>query len=318
LAHASKPDAHEPVSELRKHYFLESYVLISPRRNLRPDSFAKNNLPHLIPSDNCPFDHLDGPGIWEYPRGGGWRVKVIPNKYPALTADNPKAYGVQEVIINTPRHDIEFSDLSVADIVEVFTAYRQRISELSKLEGIRYVLVFKNDGPVAGASVAHPHCQVFALPVIPRKLIMEADALNHYTQHKGTCAHCDLIGWEISQKVRVVAEDKHFIAIAPYASSHAFEVWLLPHRHINKLAELHANEVYSLATILKKITARLDSATISFNYFLQESLDGQDHHFHIKVEPRTTKFGGAELAVGIEINPMPPESAALWYNGRLQ
>lgn len=317
MAHPVKTNSRPSSSELRKHYFLDSYVIIAPSRNLRPDSFGHAAEPHKIPSDHCPFDHNTEPSLWQFPRGHDWRVKVLRNAFPALSTDNPKAYGTQELVINTPEHNLEFSDLPIAHILEIFTAYRARITELSKLAGIRYVLVFKNDGPVAGASIAHAHCQIFALPIVPPKIARESDALNHYWDSKNTCAYCDVILWETSEKVRVIAEDKSFVAIAPYASSHALEAWLIPRRHVNKFSELHANELHSLATILKKITARLDASTISFNYILQESLDNQDHHFVLKIEPRTTKHAGAELGTGVEINPVAPEYAALWYQGKI-
>jgi UDPglucose--hexose-1-phosphate uridylyltransferase len=306
-----------PAAEIRKHYFRESYVIIAPKRSLRPDSFTRTSEPHKVPVEHCPFDNNTEHGIWQFPRGANWRVKVVRNAFPALSPDNPKSFGVQEVIINTPDHFTEFSDLPVSGIIEVFAAYRQRLSELSKLDGIRYVLIFKNDGPVAGASIAHAHCQIYALPIVPPKIIAESDALNHYWDSHNTCAYCDVISWETSQKVRIIAEDKHFLAISPYASSHAFETWLMPRRHLSKFGDLRADEIHSLATIMKKITAKLDSALISFNYLLQESLDNQDHHFVLKVEPRTTKFAGAELGTGVEINPVTPEYATLWYQNKI-
>jgi len=317
VARPAKTNPAARTAELRKHYFLDSYVIIAPGRNLRPDLFSHGAEPHNAPNDHCPFDHNQEPSIWQYPRGANWRVKVVRNAFPALSTDNPKAFGAQEVIINTPDHNLEFSDLSVTEITEIFTAYRQRITELSKLDGIRYVLIFKNDGPIAGASIAHAHCQIFALPIVPPKIARESDALNHYWDQKNTCAYCDIIEWESSQKVRLIAEDKSFMAIAPYASSHALEAWLVPRRHVSKFAELNATELHSLATMMKKITARLDASTISFNYLLQESLDNQDHHFVLKVEPRTTKYAGAEIGTGVEINPVTPEYTALWYQGKL-
>ena len=304
-------------AELRKHYFLDSYVIIAPGRNLRPDLFSHAAEPHKVPSEHCPFDHNSEPAIWQFPRGADWRVKVVQNAFPALSIDNPKAFGKQEVIINTPNHNQEFSELDVSEITELFTAYRHRLRELSKLEGIRYVLIFKNDGPVAGASIAHAHCQIFALPIVPPKIARESDALNHYWDQKNSCAYCDAVEWETNQKVRIISQDKNFLAIAPYASSHALEAWLIPRRHVSKFGELSATELHSLATIMKSIAARLDTSMISFNYILQESLDNQDHHFVIKVEPRTSKYAGAEIGTGVEINPVAPEYAALWYQGKI-
>lgn len=317
MAASAKPKSQPNLAQMRKHYFLDSYVIIAPGRALRPDSFTKAAEPHIVPSDHCPFDHNTEPGIWQTPRGADWRVKVVRNAFPALSPTNPEAFGIQEVIINTPDHQTEFSSLPVSQIMEIFAAYRHRLIELTKLDGIRYVLIFKNDGPVAGASVAHAHCQIFALPIVPPKIAHESDSLNHYWDQHDTCAYCDIIAWETNQKVRVIAEDKNFIAIAPYASSHALEAWLIPRRHLSKFAEIAGTELHSLATIMKKLTARLDASTISFNYLLQESLDNQDHHFVLKIEPRTNKYAGAELGTGVVINPVAPEAAVLWYQGKL-
>lgn len=306
----------KPNSEIRKHYFLDQYVVIAPKRNLRPESFSHAAEPHKVPDSSCHFCNNHETGVWQKPKGANWDVKVIRNAFPALSIDNPKAFGIQEVVINTPSHQTEFSELDLNQILVVFEAYRNRLAKLKLTEGIRYVLIFKNDGPMAGASVAHAHCQIFGLPLVPPKIEQEADALNHYWDQHESCAYCDIIVWETQHKSRIIAADKHFIAISPYAASYAFEAWLIPQRHVAKFTELNQSELHSLAVLLKNITARLDSYTMSFNYFLQESLINQNHHFVLKVEPRTTKWAGAELGTGVIINPVAPEYAALWYQGK--
>jgi UDPglucose--hexose-1-phosphate uridylyltransferase len=304
-------------SEIRRHYFLKNYVIIAPDRNLRPDSFSHTGEPHKIPDAKCHFCSNTERSVWQFPKGKEWHVKVVPNTYPALSENNPRAFGVQEVVINTPDHDLEFSELSIDEIEGVFAAYRSRIKHLRELESIRYVLVFKNDGPVAGASIAHAHCQIFGLPLVPPQIEAEADALNHYWDDKDSCAYCDILKWEEGNKVRIIFEDKNFIALSPYAARFAFEVWLIPRRHETSFTNLQVSELSSLAVIMKKITAKLDNEEISFNYFLQESLANQNHHFVIKLEPRTTKWAGAELGTGVIINPVTPEYAALWYQGKI-
>ena len=107
------------------------------------------------------------------------------------------------------------------------------------------------------------------------------------------------------------------MALSPYAAEYTYEAWLVPRRHESEFANLTGSELHSLAVILKKITSTLDSKVISFNYFLQESLPNQNHHFVLKVEPRTTKWAGAELGTGVIINPVTPEYAALWYQGKV-
>jgi UDPglucose--hexose-1-phosphate uridylyltransferase len=309
-----KPAANE--SEIRRHYYRDRFVIIAPKRGLRPDSFSHPAEAHKVPNAHCPFCANAEPALYALPSRAHWQVKVIANAFPALALDNPQAFGTQEVVINTPDHDLEFSELPVSHIEQIFGAYRQRLTALKAIDGIRYVLVFKNDGPMAGASVAHAHCQILALPMIPPHIEAESDALSHYQNEHDSCALCDVIVWEQQQRVRVIFEDKHMVAVSPYAASHGFEVWILPRRHTRLFTDLNASEQHSLAVILKKITARLDTASMSFNYFLQESTPHQDHHFLIKVEPRTAKWAGAEMGTGVIINPVPPEYAALWYQGR--
>jgi UDPglucose--hexose-1-phosphate uridylyltransferase len=313
----SNQDEPQSNSEIRRHYFLESYVIIAPDRNLRPDSFSHDGEPHKISDSKCHFCNNNERSVWQIPKSKDWRVKVIPNAFPALSQNNPKAFGAQEIVINTSDHNLEFSDLPVDQIEEVFAAYRSRIAYLRDLESIRYVLVFKNDGPVAGASVAHAHCQIFGLPLVPPQIEAESDALNHYWDDKNSCAYCDIVKWEDGNKVRIIFEDKNFIALSPYAARFAFEVWLIPRRHESSFTNLRVSELNSLAVIMKKIAAKLDNEEISFNYFLQESLANQNHHFVIKLEPRTTKWAGAELGTGVIINPVTPEYAALWYQGKI-
>jgi UDPglucose--hexose-1-phosphate uridylyltransferase len=312
-----KPVSSTPAeAEIRKHYYLDRYVIIAPKRNLRPDSFSHASEAHKVPNPSCPFCHSTEPALFALPGPKHWRVKVVANAFPALALTNPAAFGSQEVVIETPDHDQELSELSLDHLTEVFEAYRHRLSHLKTIDGIRYVLVFKNDGPVAGASVSHAHSQIIALPMIPPHIEAESNGLKAYQDEHNSCAICDVIRWEQEQHVRVIFEDKHVIAIAPYAASYGFAVWIVPKRHLSLFTEFNASELYSLAVILKKVAAKLDAANISFNYFLQESIPHQDHHFVLKVEPRTFKYAGAELGTGVIINPVPPEYATLWYQGK--
>ncbi len=305
----------KPVSEIRKHYYMDRYVIIAPGRNLRPDSFSHAGEAHKLANPSCHFCNNTETPILSLPGSRHWRVKVIPNAFPALSLDNPNAFGTQEVIIETPDHQVEFSELPLDHIEEVFTAYQSRLTSLNNIEGIRYVLVFKNDGPLAGASVPHAHSQIIALPLIPPHIESESNHMKTYQDEHNSCALCDIIVWEEAQKVRVIFSDKHFVAISPYAPSQGFAVWLMPRRHERSFTGLNRTELHSLAVILKRITARLDQSNISFNYFLQEAIAHQDHHMLIKVEPRPFRWAGAELGTGVIINPVPPEYATLWYKG---
>lgn len=311
----SKSTAKTQATEIRRHYYRNEFVIVAAARDARPDSFRHAGEPHVVPNPECPFCRAAEPALLVLPDANHWNVRVIANAFPALTLTNPQAYGAMEVVIETPDHRREFSSLPVAHIERVIDAYRQRIAALRAVPGIRYVLVFKNDGPMAGASIAHAHSQIMALPFIPPQVEAEADALNHYWDKNNSCAICDLEVWEREQKVRLIAADEHFTTIAPYAPSYAYETWFIPKRHIAALADLRPGELRALATSLKYVTGKLDHALMSFNFYVSESLPDQDHHLLIKLEPRLPRkdHSGAELGSGVVITSVSPEAAAAWY-----
>jgi len=304
-------------AEIRKHYYLNQYVVIAPGRGTRPDSFSARLPSHRQETPKSPPIERDAAILSIPGENNRWAVKVIANKFPALSPDNPKAFGRQEIVIETPEHNLEFSDLSLEQIMRIFAAYGDRLQKLSQLAGIRYVSVFKNDGASAGASIAHAHSQIAALPLVPPELEAEAATVDEYYDEHQSCPVCDLLIWETNQKVRVVYQDKSVVAITPYASRYSYEVWIIPQRHTGSFTALKHDELHSAATILKNITTKLDSAHISYNYFLQNALDQRDHHFILKLEPRPNVWAGLELGTGIIINQTAPETAALWYKNKL-
>ena len=168
-------------SEIRKHYFQDKYVIISPKRGQRPhitkickDDATKKEC-FMCPDGKVKI-------IYELPNlRGGWLVRVIKNIYPALSLDNKYAYGKQEVIIETPDHNKEIHELSIEHIKKILDVYSERYESLRKLDKIRYVLVFKNEGGKAGESIDHAHSQVIALPMIPPLIKEEINAIDDYT-----------------------------------------------------------------------------------------------------------------------------------------
>lgn len=304
----------EKRSEIRKHYFLDRYVIYSPKRNLRPRSIREEDRHKREElKENCFFCPEDIEVEIFYTIGGeNWRVASIANKFPALTLDNPKAFGKQEVIVETPEHHKELSDLPIDHIIDVLKAYNQRTEELKMIEGIKYVLVFKNDGGKAGASIPHSHSQIIALPMIPPKITRESDAVDEYYLKNKTCPFCDIVKKEKDSE-RVIYKDKNILAFCPYASSSAYGVWILPIKHKRTLRDFNDKELESLAKAIKLITGKLDENGISYNYFLHNSLDTESHHFKIKVVPRMNIWAGLELGTGVTINPVFPEEAAAFY-----
>lgn len=296
--------------QLRKDYFLDNYVVIAPERAKRPDRKA---IVHEHESSGDP-DIVQERGLYQLKNeAGDWIVKVIANKFPALTPATPAAFGKQEVIIETPDHDVEFSDLSITQIERIFSVYIKRALAMYHLSGIRYVSVFKNDGPRAGASIRHAHSQIIGLPIVPPALQAEAAAAAHYATEHGRSVYGDIIRWEQSKKERVVYEDAHIIAITPYASKNPYELWIMPKSDTATFAALTNVERHAIAVVLKSACAFLDQQEINFNFFLQDAVMHEQQRFILKIEPRKTTWAGLELATSVIINPLSPEQAAKDY-----
>lgn len=307
----SNVDKKTTSGELRKDYFLDSYVIIAPKREQRPDKKLPISEHHEAPGD---ADIVHERGLYQLKnQAGEWIVKVIANKYPALTTTTPAAFGKQEVIIETPEHDVEFSELSLTQIERIFSVYIKRALTMYHIPGIRYVSVFKNDGARAGASIRHAHSQIIGLPVIPPSLQTEALAASAYATEHGRSVYGDIIRWEQSKKERIVYEDAHIIALAPYASKNPYELWILPKSDTATFASLTGVERSAMAVILKKACQFLDDKQISFNFFLQDAVMHEQQRFILKIEPRKTVYAGLELATNVIINPLSPEQAAKEY-----
>lgn len=308
----------KPQSEIRKHYFENRYVIISPKRALRPDMLKEAPMPPQ-PEGSDPFDpepQKKEKALYEVREKGKWIIRVIENKFPALSTDNPKAYGKQELIIETPLHAKHLNDLSVDHIIKVLETYEQRIKTLSNMPKIKYVAVFKNEGGRAGASIQHAHSQVIALPFIPPLISSDASAMDEYVLKNGTCPYDDIIKKERKDKVRVIFDDGKIFALCPYSASAGYGVWIMPAHHKRTLSEITHEEKRSMARALKLVLSKLDEINLSYNFFLHGSLDLENHHFRMKIEPRLTTWGGLELGSGMAVNPVFPEDAAKFYRSK--
>jgi UDPglucose--hexose-1-phosphate uridylyltransferase len=303
-------------SEIRKDYFLNRYVIIAPKRKKRPQKIVRVDDPD---ADSCTFcspyvdDPINEKTLYDLKgKDGKWIVKVITNKYPALSLDNRKAYGEQEVVIETPEHNKEIHELSLEHIVEIINVYIKRYNYLNSIKGICHTIVFKNEGGKAGASKPHSHAQIYGLPMVPPKLAAEAKAIDEYTKEHNTCPHCDIIKSEMGGP-RVIWQDEHFFVLAPYASDSPYGAWFMPKRHFGSMDMMNESEKMSLAHAFKMTLKRLDDIDISYNYFFQNALDG-DNHMLVKLAPRPNIWAGLELGTGMIINSIPPEDAAKFYN----
>jgi len=322
--------------ELRRDPVLGRWIIISRERRKRPSDF-----PIEVSQGNggfcplCPGNESSTPPAVltfnkEEQEGGEsqWQVRVVPNKYPALVIegdlekegiglyDRMNGIGAHEVIIESPSHDEKFADLDQRNMALVFKAYKDRILDLEKDLRFKYVMVFKNHGRAAGASLEHSHSQLIALPILPRMIVSElAGAKSHYN-YKERCVFCDIIRQEMQQDVRVVCQNEKFITLTPFAPRTPFEMWILPKHHSSVYCFQEDEDLLALADIFSLSLRALSCCipNVPYNFVLHTGpLHEQAveyYHWHFEIVPKLTSIAGFEWGSGFYINPLPPEEAA--------
>src|SRR5438876_616748 len=330
--------------ELRKDPVVGRWVIIATERARRPSDFVAQ--PVRPVGTECVFcagnEHKTPPEILagrspgSRPNEPGWSYRVVANKFPALRIegelepageglfDRMNGVGAHEVVIETPEHTASLATLPVAAVADVLVAFRERLRDLKKDPRLEYVLVFKNHGEPAGASLEHPHSQLIATPIIPIMVTEELEASGRYWKMKERCVWCDIIHQERRERRRVILERDGFIAIAPFAPRFPFESWILPIKHRSAFEELEVEETRNLAALLVEFFRRL-SATLNeppFNFMLHTAPlreTGLEYfHWHLEVIPKLANVAGFEWGSGFFINPMPPETAAAALRGEAE
>lgn len=303
-------------SELRKHYFLEQYVVIAPKRGTRPHVLASDKTASVKTKKAPPIEK--DPSVFEVTDDQGrWLVKVVDNLYPALSLNNPNAFGKQEVVLETSKRNTPFCNLEVEQIERVFTAYKHRLDALDSIKGINYVTIFKNQGLEAGASLNHTHSQIIATGIVPPQVLTEARAFTREQKRLGHSPLESVLRWEIEKQSRVIHHTTHVVTIAPYASRFPYEAWVVPKRQIRSVRDLTHQELTETITHLKNATTALSTVNMSYNFYLVEAISGWRHHWLIKITPRPKPDiwiqGGFEVSSNVIINHVAPEQAAQWY-----
>ncbi len=321
--------------ELRKDPITGRWVIISSDRGKRPTEFADQRARKR--GGFCPFcagnERTTPREVLAYrengqPDGPGWRLRVVPNKFPALQIegdlnkqgegifDKMNGLGAHEVIIENPDHNATLATLPGKAMEEVLWAYRDRMEDLKKDKRFQYTLIFKNEGLIAGATLEHSHSQLIALPIVPIQVQEEIDGCRRHYDLKERCIFCDIIRQETQSRNRIVMETQAFIALAPFAPRFPFETWIMPKRHISCYACSTNDDFKDLAFLLQDTLRRLDKA-LSFppyNYVIHTSPFKEEindyYHWHIELMPKLTNVAGFEWGSGFYINPTPPEEAA--------
>jgi UDPglucose--hexose-1-phosphate uridylyltransferase len=322
--------------ELRKDPIMGRWVIISTERARRPSDF-----PHAREGRKraaCAFcgghEEETPPEVLAYrsnggqPNSDGWSVRVVPNKFPALRIEGELArrgegifdmmngVGAHEVIIETPDHSADLAELSEQQVEDVLWSYHDRVHDLKRDRRFKYILIFKNHGAEAGASLEHTHSQLIALPIVPLNVAEELTGAREYYRHKERCVFCDLIRQEMEDGARLVAENDEFVTICPFAPRFPLETWILPKHHGGAFEEITKHEYRNLARALRDVLSRLNKALDCppYNYIIHSSPvrepDESYYHWHVEIMPKLTKVAGFEWGTGFYINPVPPEDAA--------
>jgi len=320
--------------ELRRDPVSGRWVIISVERGKRPSDFPARF--HTRRGGFCAFcegnEYTTPPEIYAVrpegskPNTPGWSLRVVPNKFPALTIegeiqktaegiyDKMNGLGAHEVIIETPDHNMTLSDLPLKQVEDILTAFHKRIIDLQRDKRLKYVLIFKNEGDAAGASLEHSHSQLIALPIVPRVVEQEMENAMRYFDYKERCIFCDIIHMEILTRTRLISENEDFVSIAPFASPSPFEIMILPRRHESNYRP--DSKLYLLAEILRKTLRQLDRVLgrPPYNMMIHtaplRTENNEYYHWHIEIKPRLTTMAGFEWGSGFYINPTPPEEAA--------
>lgn len=302
-------------SEIRKSFIFNKYVIITPGRAARPFDIKKEARTELNP--DCPFcpKNIKKKDIIDKIKIKDNQITCLKNRFPAVSLDNPKAYGSQEVIIEGQDHQESLADFSLEHIEALLEMYARRTKKLSQNKNIDYILCFKNQGLNAGASLAHAHSQIFATEIVPEDLREEMILAQRHKIKHNRCAYCDIIKMEMKTK-RKIYSDKYAVAFAPYASQFHYEAWVITKRHVDNIIDLNHNERKSIAKILKKLAIKMKKRNLSFNYFLHNVVSDKQQHFYIKIQPRDSIWAGVELGSGLVINSVSPEEAAKYYRDK--
>jgi UDPglucose--hexose-1-phosphate uridylyltransferase len=323
------------MTELRKDPIVGRWVIISTERAKRPQEFAREAPERR--GGVCPLcpgsERMTPPEILAYRDGGSpndanWTLRVVSNKFPALRIegelgkaadgiyDRMNGIGAHEVVIETEKHDVDLFDLPENRFRDVLWAFRERLLDLKKDRRFKSVIVFKNHGAAAGASLTHSHSQLIALPVIPKRVLEEMTSCREYYRFRDRCVICDVIVQEMDQKVRIVEETGEFLAFAPYAPRFPFETWIVPKRHQCAYEMIDEEQAKGLAAVFRRTLRRLNIALENppFNFIIHSAPFQEGaadfYHWHIEIMPKLTRVAGFEWGSGFYINPTPPEESA--------
>ena len=332
------------MSEIRYNRLNDTHVIIAPERLRRPNLGIKKTASQQEDGE-CPFcegnESMTPHEIFALrqnsgPDTVGWKTRVIPNLYKAVQIEAPyrhhyalfeywEGFGAHEVIVDTPRHNASMTEWEFQEIINWLKTLSNRISDLRRDGRIAYISLFKNEGEEAGATQAHPHTQLIALPMIPKKHQEYFERAHTFFIEHGHAFLDDIVNHEQEDAKRVILQEDGVVAYAPFASEFPFEVIIALKNSPRQLDKLTGLEIETLSNAVKKIMQALKAEMGSFDFnvsiatpplqengFANDLLEkaSQSNRFYIRIMPRIYKLAGFEVSSGTNINPVAPELVA--------
>jgi len=322
--------------EIRHNVVTGEWVIVAPNRAQRPGVLAtpgrvltETRPTHVATCPFCPGNEAQTPPeVLRLPRSGPWQVRVVPNKFAALEKEVPRAChfdglyrhltggGWHEVVIESRRHNATPALQTGEEVARTLAAFQERGREMARDSRIEHIVYLKNHGSGAGTSQGHPHGQIVALPLVPRRVQARVESSRRYFDETGRCALCDMWHAEVASGKRVVAESEDFVAFVPYAAFAAFHTWIVPRRHQASFRQAGADGLIDLGRLLRSVLRKiyLGIGDPDYNYAIQSAPVGawrsDDLHWYMAITPRLIPWGGFEMESGMFINTSLPEEDA--------
>jgi UDPglucose--hexose-1-phosphate uridylyltransferase len=324
--------------QFRKDPVTQRWVIIASERAKRPRHHGSDEHRTQASAASCPFcagnEAMTPPEIWAQRESSsptnapGWQVRVVPNKYPALENqgdgaairntdyESSNGLGVHEVIIESPDHATNIGALGLDQFANILRAYRERMRALRSDPRWRYLILYKNQGELAGATLEHVHSQLLALPFVPSEAAEELINTETHYHSTGACLYCDIVQHEMERGERLVSSTERFVALCPFAPRFGYEICILPKNHAAAFEENTEDDIFALAYALKDALSRLNRVLDSppFNYVIHSAPAQQTalphYHWHIEIMPQVTRAAGFEWGSGMFMNSVAPEDAA--------
>jgi UDPglucose--hexose-1-phosphate uridylyltransferase len=322
------------MSELRLNLITREWVIIAKERAKRPEEFRVRAERIALPpfSETCPFcpgnEGRTPPETYSLDDEKGWRIRVMPNKFAALSYVGERkrenggikrivsGVGTHEVIVETPFHNMTTALLPLPQLEDIIRVYRDRFIEAYNDPRVEHVIIFKNQGEMAGTSLEHPHSQLVGTPVTPIQVRMRVDEAIRFFDDTGDCLMCKTLKDELADRSRIIAETDHFVSFIPYAALSPFHIWIFPRRHNPSFAGINDEEINDLARIMKltlgKVYYGLENPDFNYTIRSMKPVTGSVEFFHwyLSIVPRVYEASGFEMGSGMYINMAVPEASA--------